>query len=360
MSDILITPVILSGGAGTRLWPLSHGGAPKQFHALASDRTMLQDTVLRVRDAFGVRFAAPVIIAAEGHEASIRDQLAQIGVTPERIVLEPFGRNTAAAAYIAASIVADLPGSRLALLLPADHVVMKPDAFLRAIALAAGPARTRVVTFGITPTGPETGYGYIQQGAGLSEGVFDVRRFAEKPERKVAETYLAEGGYSWNAGIFLFAPDVMMSEMDRLAPDIARQAARAVTLGQAGADRLVLDAEAFSTCPSAPVDIAVMEQTSLAAITPCDIGWADIGSWSELHRLGPRDPQENLVHGDSQVIEGERNLVWSDGPPVVLVGLNDIAVVSTSEGVIVLPLSRSQDVKLAVAAVKASRRTSQD
>jgi mannose-1-phosphate guanylyltransferase/mannose-6-phosphate isomerase len=320
---------------------------------------MLQDTVLRVRDAFGVNFAAPVIIAAEGHEASIRTQLAEIGVTPERIVLEPFGRNTAAAAYIAASIVAELPGRQLALVLPADHVVMKPDAFLRAISRAAETARTRVVTFGITPTGPETGYGYIQQGAELSEGVFDVRRFAEKPERMVAETYLAEGGYSWNAGIFLFAPDVMMSEMDRLAPDISRQAASAIKLGEAGPDRLSLDAEAFSACPSAPVDVAVMEQTRLAAVMPCDIGWADIGSWSELHRLGPRDAQENLTLGDGHVIDGQRNLVLSDGSPVVVIGMNDIAVVSTPQGVIVLPLSRSQDVKLAVAAVKASRPSPQ-
>ena len=360
MSEILITPVILSGGAGTRLWPLSHEGAPKQFHALASERTMLQDTVLRVRDSFGVTFTAPVIIASEGHEASIRAQLDEIGVTPERIVLEPFGRNTAAAAYVAASIVAHLPGRRLALLLPADHVVTKPDAFLRAISQAAETARTRIVTFGITPTGPETGYGYIQQGDGLADGVFDVRRFAEKPERKVAETYLAEGGYSWNAGIFLFAPDVLMSEMSRFAPDISRQAALALQQGPALRNTVTLDVEAFRACPSAPVDVAVMEKTKLAAVTPCAMGWADIGSWSELHKLGPRDSSGNLVHGDAHVLEGERNLVWSDGPPVAVVGLDDIAVVSTPEGVIVLPLARSQDVKLAVAAVRASRRTSQD
>jgi len=355
MSDILITPVILSGGAGTRLWPLSHDGAPKQFHALASERTLLQDTVLRVRDAFGLRFAAPVIIAAEGHEAAIRDQLAGIGVAPERVVLEPFGRNTAAAAYIAASVVADLPGDRLALLLPADHVVTQPDAFLRAIAQAARTATTRIVTFGIAPTGPETGYGYIQEGARLDEGVFKVARFAEKPGREVAQTYLAEGGYSWNAGIFLFAPKVMMSEMDRWAPDIARQSARALQSGQHGGDRIALNVDAFGDCPSAPVDVAVMERTELAAVTPVAMGWADIGSWSELHKLGPQDLDGNLVHGDARVLDGQRNLVWSDGPPVVVVGLNDIAVVSTSEGVIVLPLSRSQDVKRAVAAVKASR-----
>lgn len=355
MSEIRITPVILSGGAGTRLWPLSHDGAPKQFHALASERTMLQETILRVRDGFGLRFSAPVIIAAEGHEAAIRAQLSDIGVTPARIVLEPFGRNTAAAAYIAASIAAEHAGPRLVLLLPADHVMTKPDAFLRAIAASAQTAQSRIVTFGVTPTAPETGYGYIQQGEALATGVFDVRRFAEKPERAVAEAYLAEGGYFWNAGIFLFAPEVMMSEMDRLAPDIARQAAKALKLGDVGPDRLRLDADAFLACPSAPVDVAVMERTRLAAVTPCDIGWADLGSWSELHRLGPKDHNDNLIHGNALAMDVSRSLIWSDGPPLAVIGCRDIIVVSTPQGVIVLPADRAQDVKNAVEALKCGR-----
>jgi mannose-1-phosphate guanylyltransferase/mannose-6-phosphate isomerase len=356
MSDILITPVILSGGAGTRLWPLSHEGAPKQFHALASDRTMLQDTALRTMSVDGVTFTAPVVICASGHRAEVNRQLSEIGAPPSRIVLEPFGRNTAAAAYIAAAVVAELSPGSLALLLPADHVIADRTAFSRAIAAASETARRRIVTFGITPDGPETGYGYIQQGEPLADGVFKVARFAEKPSRPVAAGYLAEGGYSWNAGIFLFAPSVMMSEMEALSPDIAKLSQLALTRGRLNGAALELDGETFAVCPSEPVDVAVMEKTSLAAVIPCDMGWADLGSWSELHKLGPRDAQDNLVRGDAHVLDGERNLVWSNGAPVVIVGLNDIAVVSTSEGVIVLPLARAQDVKLAVAAVKASRK----
>ena len=355
MTSISVTPVILSGGAGTRLWPLSHSTMPKQFHALASDHTMLQDTALRTSSGDGVTFEAPVVICASAHRAEIERQLAVIGTPPSRIVLEPFGRNTAAAAYIAAAVVAELSPGSLALLLPADHVIADPSTFRRAIAAAAATAQARIVTFGITPDGPETGYGYIQQGEPLSDRVFKVARFAEKPSRSVAETYLAEGGYSWNAGIFLFAPNVMMSEMAALSPGIARASLEALTRGRADGVALELDAETFAGCPSEPVDISVMEKTALAAVIPCVMGWADIGSWSELHKLGPRDDSDNLVRGDARVIDGERNLVWSDGAPVVVVGLNDIAVVSTPEGVIVLPLSRSQDVKLAVVAVKASR-----
>lgn len=355
MTSISVTPVILSGGAGTRLWPLSHSSMPKQFHALASERTMLQDTALRTSSGDGVVFEAPVVICASSHREEIERQLSAVGTPPSRVVLEPFGRNTAAAAYIAAAVVAELSPGSLALLLPADHVITDPGAFRRAIVAAAQTAQDRIVTFGITPDGPETGYGYIQQGEPVADRVFRVARFAEKPSRPVAEAYLAEGGYSWNAGIFLFAPSVMMSEMSALSPEIAKACLQALTRGRAEGVALELDAETFAGCPSEPVDVAVMEKTSLAAVVPCDMGWADIGSWSELHKLGPRDASDNLVRGDARVIDGERNLVWSDGAPVVVVGLTDIAVVSTSEGVIVLPLSRSQDVKLAVAAVRASR-----
>lgn len=347
-----ITPVILSGGAGTRLWPLSHAEMPKQFHALASDHTMLQDTVLRTLSADGVTFAPPVVICASAHRAEIDRQLAQIGVAAQRVILEPFGRNTAAAAYLAAAIVAELSPGSLTLLLPADHVIANPAAFVRAIAAAAETARRRIVTFGITPDGPETGYGYIQQGEALTQDVYTVARFAEKPSRPVAEAYLAEGGYSWNAGIFLFAPDVMMSEMASLSPAIAKASQLALSRGRTDGAALGLDPEAFAACPSEPVDVAVMEKTSLAAVIPCDMGWADLGSWSELHKLGPKDADGNVLHGVAAALDAKGSLIWAEGAPVVVVGLSNIAVISTPQGVIVLPLDRSQDVKLALAAVK--------
>ena len=353
MSHISVTPVILSGGAGTRLWPLSHGAMPKQFHALASERTMIQDTALRTTSGDGVQFEAPVVICATSHREEIERQLSAIGVTASRIVLEPFGRNTAAAAYIAAAVVAELSPGSLALVLPADHVIADPQAFRQAIAQAAEVARGRIVTFGITPDGPETGYGYIQQGEPIAGPVCKVARFAEKPNRAVAEAYLAEGGYSWNAGIFLFAPSVMMSEMAALSPAIAESSLLALTRGRTDGAALQLDADAFASCPSEPVDIAVMEKTALAAVIPCVMGWADVGSWSELQKLGPHDPAGNLLHGPAIAIDASNALIWADGPPVVVVGLSDIAVISTPQGVIVLPLSRSQDVKQALAAVNA-------
>jgi mannose-1-phosphate guanylyltransferase/mannose-6-phosphate isomerase len=326
---------------------------PKQFHALASDRTMLQDTALRTTSGDGVRFEAPVVICAQPHRAEIVRQLAEVGVTAAKVVLEPFGRNTAAAAYIAAAVVAELSPGSLALLLPADHVIADPSAFRQAMAEAAETARARIVTFGITPDGPETGYGYIQQGNRLDGRVFEVARFAEKPSRAVAEAYLAEGGYSWNAGIFLFAPSVMMTEMAAHAPAIAEKSLLALTRGRADGSALVLDPEAFAACPSAPVDIAVMEKTLLAAVIPCVMGWADVGSWSELWRLGRTRETENVTHGDTVLIDTTSSLVWADGPPVAVVGLDNIIVVSTPQGIIVLPMDRAQDVKKAVEALKA-------
>ncbi len=357
LSTISITPVILSGGAGTRLWPLSHGDMPKQFHALASERTMLQDTALRTTSGDGVRFEAPVVICAQPHRAEIVRQLAEVGITAAKIVLEPFGRNTAAAAYIAAAVVAELVPGSLALLLPADHVIADPSAFRQAMAEAAETARGRIVTFGVTPDGPETGYGYIQQGPSLGGRVFEVARFAEKPSRAVAEAYLAEGGYSWNAGIFLFAPSVMMAEMAAHAPAIAEKSLLALTRGRVDGTALELDAEAFAACPSEPVDIAVMEKTALAAVIPCAMGWADVGSWSELHKLGPKDGDDNLLHGAAVAVDTRRALIWADGPPVAVVGLDDIIVVSTPQGVIVLPMDRAQDVKMAVAALKSRQES---
>lgn len=355
MKPCKITPVILSGGAGTRLWPLSHPGMPKQFHALGSERTMLQDTVLRAKDSEALTFVAPVVICAEDHLATINEQLAEVDRAAAKIVLEPFGRNTAAAAYIAAAAVRDLDPTSLVLLLPADHIIADPEAFMGIIATAVRTAASHIVTFGIEADRPESGYGYIQQGDRLDEGVFAVRRFAEKPTRERAEQYLAEADYVWNAGIFLFAPEVMLSQMAALAPKIAEQAglswSRAATH-----DRVVrLDAEAFKACPSEPVDIAVMEKTKLAAVVPCSMGWADVGSWSEIHRLGTKDAAANLLHGDAVAIETSNSLIWTDGAPVAVIGVDNLVVVSTSEGLVVLPMDRAQDLKLAIAAIKALR-----
>ena len=283
-----IVPVIMSGGTGTRLWPLSTDARPKQFHALTGARTMLQEAALRLGAGGELRFTAPVVICNRSHERLVETQLAEVGVQPLAIVLEPFGRNTAAVAVTAARLVQTLRRGAFARLLPADHVIADAGAFRAAVARgAATPGR--IVTFGIAPTGPETGYGYIQRGEPLADGVFAVARFAEKPRRELAEAYLAQGGYDWNSGIFLFAPEVMLAEMAAHRPDI--HAAALLAVDGAGRDGpfVRFDDESFLAIPSESVDVAVMERTRLAAVAPCDIGWADDGSWSELcPRPGPR------------------------------------------------------------------------
>ena len=357
---IEIVPVIMSGGSGTRLWPLSTDARPKQFHALAGARTMLQETALRltadsVAAADGPVFLPPVIVCNRSHERVIETQMAEVGVQPLAVVLEPFGRNTAAVAVTAARMVQTLKPGALALLLPADHVIADPSAFHAAIGRGA---RTpdRIVTFGIAPTGPETGYGYIQCARPLAEGVFEVARFAEKPKLEVAQAYLEEGGYFWNGGIFLFAPEVMLAEMAAYRPDI--HAAGLEAVDAAGRDGLFvrLDDGRFVAIPSESVDVAVMERTRLAAVAPCDIGWADVGSWSELWRLGGKDGDRNLIRGDAVALDTQGSLVWSDdGMEVGVVGLRDVVVVATPGAVIVLPRDRAQEVKTIVQRLRARR-----
>lgn len=348
-----ITPVILSGGAGTRLWPLSHEEAPKQFHALATSQSLLQDTIKRLSSSDVVEFRPPSFIGSARHGELIAQQCAELGVPVGTIALEPVARNTAAAAYVAAAICAAQDPDDLVLLAPADHVIRDPAAFHQAIARAADIARTHIVTFGITPQGPETGFGYIKEGAPLTPGVFKIERFAEKPDLETAKSYLAAGGYAWNAGIFLFRAGLMMEEMVRHAPQVAAQAKLAVAAAVRQGAMLILDEQAFAAAPSLPVDIAVMEKTDLAAVTPLDMGWSDIGSWSELLRLGPQDGAGNRTQGAAALIGAKDTLVWADGgPPVAAIGVEGLIIVSTPQGVLVAPLDRAQDVKAAAAAIK--------
>ena len=350
-----IVPVIMSGGSGTRLWPLSTDARPKQFHALAGARSMLQDTALRLAPGDDLTVSPPVVICNRSHERLIETQLAEAGVHPLAIVLEPFGRNTAAVAVTAARLVQTLRPGALTLLLPADHVIGDPAGFRAAIARGA-QARGRIVTFGISPTGPETGYGYVQCAEALGEGVFAVARFTEKPKRQAAEAYLAQGGYFWNGGIFLFAPEVMLSEMAAYRPDIHDAAVDAVDA--AGRDRLFvrLDDERFSAIPSESVDVAVLERTQLAAVAPCDIGWADVGSWNELWRQGGKDGQDNMVRGDAVALDTHGSLIWSEeGMEVGVVGLTDLVVVATQGAVIVLPRDRAQEVRSIVERLRMRR-----
>jgi mannose-1-phosphate guanylyltransferase / mannose-6-phosphate isomerase len=347
--SLKIIPVIMSGGSGTRLWPLSTPKAPKQFHALGTQNTMIQETALRLS---GDVFLEPIVICGASHEALAREQLGASGHKPQAIILEPMARNTAAVAATAAIAGLSLDPEALLLMVPADHVITKPDVFRATVIAAAQTARSRIVTFGIRPTAPETGYGYIHRGEALSDGIYDISRFLEKPNLETAEAYLADGGYDWNAGIFLFSPQVMIEELTLYAPDVLKASEEAFALARVEDTSHHLDESAFGRSPSISVDYAIMEKTKRAAVAPCDIGWADVGGFSELWRLGIKDESGNHIYGKAVLIDANNCLVRGDGAPVAVVGLDNIMVISTPAGILVAPLARAQDVKLAAEAVK--------
>ncbi len=345
-----IIPVIMSGGAGTRLWPLSTQTAPKQFHALATEKTMIQETAVRLS---GEPFAASVIICGKGHFEIADAQLSALNLNPQAIVLEPMARNTAAVAAVAALAGQHADPEALVLLVPADHVITKPDAFRAAILKAADTAHERIVTFGIRPTHPETGFGYIEHGAELGDGIFEIKRFLEKPNLETATEYVKGGHHDWNAGIFLFSPKVMLEELNLYAPEVAAAAADAWQKATREGVSVTLDPQAFAQAPSVSVDYAVMEKTHRSAVLPCEIGWADVGGFAELWRLGAKDDAGNHARGKTILIDAQNCLVQNhDGPAVAVIGMSDIMVISTPSGVLVCPIDRAQDVKKAAEAAK--------
>lgn len=345
-----ILPVIMSGGSGTRLWPLSTPETPKQFHALGTQNSMIQETVMRVS---GDGFQNPVVICGNAHANLVATQLAAIDRAPELVVLEPFGRNTAAVAAVAALAAQAIDPDTLVLLLPADHVITRPGAFHAAIHQATETAKDRIVAFGIRPTHAETGYGYIEHGAPLTEGVYEIARFLEKPDLQTATGYVEGGRHDWNAGIFLFSPRVMLDELAVHAPEVLAATRQAFEKGSRDGVNLLLDREAFAGVPSISVDYAVMEKTRHSAVVPCDIGWADVGGFAELWRLGEKDAAGNHAKGTSILIDAENNLVHNhNGPAIAIIGLSNIMVISTPSGVLVCPLDRAQEVKKAAEAAK--------
>ena len=343
MSEVQILPVIMCGGAGTRLWPLSVPAAPKPFHRFGAEHTLFQQTVLRTAPAHG--FLPPMVICGASHQALVEAQLAEIGIKPLAIVTEPIGRNTAAVAAIASSLAAQRAPGAVVLLLPADGLIADAAAFRATIAAAAPVARERIVTFGVQPDRPEVAYGYILRGAALTEAVFEVERFEEKPSLEKAQAYLADGRYLWNAGLFIFAPELLLKEMSASRDDIRAGALAALPADALTAAVVALDPERFAACPAESIDYAVMEQTTKAAVAPCDIGWADVGSWSEVWRLGARDGADNLTQGAVMLKDVAGSLVLSGGPTVAAIGVSDLIIVATPDAVVVLPQSRAQEVK---------------
>ncbi len=302
----------------------------------------------------GDGFLAPVVICGVTHSTLVSTQLNEIDHAPALVVLEPFARNTAAVAAVAALAGQAIDPDTLVLLLPADHVITKPGAFHAAIHQAAETARDRIVTFGIRPTHAETGFGYIEHGAELGGGILEIARFLEKPDLATATKYVDGGRHDWNAGIFLFSPRVMLDELAAHAPEVLAATRQAYETGSRDGVNLLLNTEAFARVPSISIDYAVMEKTKRSAVVPCDIGWADVGGFAELWRLGEKDAVGNHSKGASILIDAENNLVHNhDGPAIAIIGLSNIMVISTPSGVLVCPLDRAQDVKKAAAAAKA-------
>lgn len=338
-----ITPVILSGGSGSRLWPLSRKALPKQFLPLAGTRSMIQETAVRAQ---GESFTAPIVISNQDHRFLIAEQLRTAGITGARIILEPAGRNTAPAAAIAAlQIVQDRPDG-LMLIMPSDHVVLDVGAFRAGIAVARAAAQQgALVTFGIKPAGPETGYGYIKSAAALAPGVFAVERFVEKPDRATAQSYLDAGGYFWNSGMFLFQAKSFLAEMERLQPRMLACCRDALAHGHQDLDFIRLGEPAFLACPSDSIDYAVMEKATSAAVVPVDMGWSDVGSWHSLWDIAARGADGNALQGDV-LTEGVRNsYIRSEGPLVAAIGVDNLVVVVTKDAVLVSHRDACQDVK---------------
>lgn len=350
MSDFVsIVPVILSGGSGTRLWPMSRPEMPKQFLALTGDETMLQLTVRRTgeRDRFG----APIVVANAAHADHIETQLAEAGTAPQALILEPAGRNTAPAIALAALAVDD--PAALLLVMPSDHVIADVDAFHTAVANAAPLAADGwLVTFGIAPDAPETGYGYIQVGEALSDGVHRVARFVEKPALDAAEAMLASGDHAWNGGIFLFRADAYLNALAANAPVMLDAVRQSMEQSTREGMRVWPDRDAFAASPSDSIDYAVMEKAARVAVVPVAMGWSDVGSWDALHAIGDRDPDGNVARGDVVALDTRNCLVRADGKRVALVGVEDLIVVASGDDVLILPRGRSQDVKRLLEAMK--------
>ena len=348
-------PVILSGGSGTRLWPLSREAYPKQFLALAGDDTMLQATWLRVR---ALASAAPLIVANEEHRFMVAEQLRQVECTPAAILLEPVGRNTAPAIAVAALQASADGGDPLLLVLPSDHVISDVAAFQAAVRAAEGAARDgRLVTFGIVPTGPETGYGYIRAGAGGAEtGARAVAEFVEKPDAETAARYLASGEYFWNSGMFLFRASAYLAELERQQPAMLDACRAALASAARDQDFVRLDKDAFAASPSDSIDYAVMENTAQAAVLPIAVGWNDVGSWAALWDIAEQDGDGNAHHGDVIAEDCRNTLAWGDGRLVALLGLENVVVVDTADAVLVAHRDHVQDVKGIVTRLKAAGR----
>jgi mannose-1-phosphate guanylyltransferase/mannose-6-phosphate isomerase len=351
-----IVPVVLSGGSGSRLWPMSRESFPKQYWPLVSERSLMQDTMLR---GMGAGFAAPMVVCNESHRFLVAEQLRAGGVAGAQIVLEPVGRNSAPAIAAACLLVAERDPDAVIWIMAADAAIANGAALAEALVVAAAAARAgRIVTFGVTPNAPETGYGYIEAGDVLADlpGVYAVARFVEKPNAAEAARLVASGRHLWNSGMFVFTARTMLGELAYFVPEVLDCVQRAVAERQRDLDFIRLDATAFAASPNISIDYAVAERTRLAAVVPADLGWSDVGSWRALWELGEKDGQGNIAIGDTMLEQARNCYVRSDGVLTAVVGLRDAVVVVTKDAVLAMHRDHAQDVKTIVERLRAGGR----
>lgn len=355
MNEQPVVPVILSGGAGSRLWPLSREHYPKQCLNLLGEHTLLQDTVLRVAGLPYVQ--APMVVCNEAHRFLVAEQLRAINRMPQAILLEPAGRSTAPAVAVAALEALKHDSEAVLLVLPADHLIQNAARFHEALAIARMAAdEGELVTFGVVPTHAETGFGYIKAGRDKT-GTRPIQAFIEKPDLARAEQYLASGDYYWNSGMFMFRAERYLQELAQHAPQILDSARAAIDSARRDMDFTRLAEEPFLACPADSIDYAVMEKTTRALVVPLDAGWSDVGSWSALGEASPQDAQRNVVQGDVLLDDVADSYVWAQSRLVALVGVRDHIVVETADAVMVAPKARAQDVKRIVEQLKAQGRS---
>lgn len=350
-----IFPVIMSGGSGSRLWPVSRSKLPKQFLNLIGENSMIQDTALRLQGLKGLE--SLIVIANNDHRFLIADQLQKISHGQAKIILEPKGRNTAPAVALAAFELAENDPESLMLILSADHVIKDEETFRRSIEIASREAsKGNILTFGIVPDRPETGYGYIQRGANYTEDIFDVNCFVEKPDALTADKYLSSGEYYWNSGMFLLRADVFLDELNTYRPDIYESCKNAMLQKSTDLDFVRPDQDIFESCPADSIDYAVMEKSDKVKVLPLDAGWSDVGAWDELWKISPKDCLGNSIQGDVIKHKSEDNYISSSNKLIATVGVNNLVIVESDDAILVASKDSVQDVKKVVEELKAEQR----
>lgn len=358
----MIIPVILSGGSGTRLWPLSRQLYPKQLLQLTGEQSLLQQTITRLTNIEGI--SAPLVICNDEHRFMVEEQLRKLSVTPAAIMLEPIGRNTAPAAAVAAIQATTLESKPLLLVLPADHLISDITSFHKAVFAGVSAAKEgKLVTFGIVPDRAETGYGYIKQGKVVGNPLdvepqcFAVDSFIEKPDQRRAMEFVQDGNYLWNSGMFLFRADSFLEELQQFAPEMVELCQKAHAFSTSDLNFQRLDKETFTACPADSIDYAVMEKTDKAVVVPVDPGWNDIGSWSALWEVGDKDPGNNVIHGDVITHETNNSYLCAHNRLLATVGVNEHVIIETADAVLVAHKEQVQDVKKIVDQLNAQKRT---